>query len=66
MLSRVCEQGTSWKKLTQGALIINKSSFKPEARLWYHFVTSRLLPSTHGQTVSNDWVATIDAILCDR
>lgn len=60
MLNSICEQGTSCKKSTQGALTINKSSFKPEARVWYHFLTTRLLPSTHGQTVSSDRVTLVD------
>ena len=66
LLLRVCVPGTSWEKSSHGAWTVNRASLLPEAKVWYHFLKTRLLPSTHGKTVSKDRVAMVDAILSGK
>ncbi|KAL5564746.1 hypothetical protein UlMin_027910 [Ulmus minor] len=63
MLLRVCVPGTQWEKSSQGAWTVNRASLLPAAKVWYHFLKTRLLPSTHGKTVSKDRLAMVDAII---
>ena len=66
LLLRVCVPSTQWEKSSQGAWTVNRASLLPAAKVWYHFLKTQLLPSTHGKTVSKDRVAMVDAIISGK
>ncbi|GMN64422.1 hypothetical protein TIFTF001_033501 [Ficus carica] len=65
-LENVCIAGTAWIVSPQGKLTIPRASLTPQCNVWYHFLKTRLMPSTHVQTVSKDRVLLLDSIISGR
>lgn len=53
----------TWIVSTQGALTIPRTCLTPQCKVWYHFLTTRLMPSTHVQTMPKDRVLFLDSII---
>ncbi|GMN73106.1 hypothetical protein TIFTF001_053638 [Ficus carica] len=47
-------------------MTIPRTSLTPQCKIWYHFLKTRLMPSTHGQTVSKDRILLLDSIISGR
>ncbi|GMN64845.1 hypothetical protein TIFTF001_033912 [Ficus carica] len=62
-LENVCVADTTWTVSTQGKLTIPRANLTPQCKVWYHFLKTRLMPSTHIQTVSKDRVLLLDSII---
>ncbi|PON65869.1 hypothetical protein PanWU01x14_113580, partial [Parasponia andersonii] len=43
-----------------------RSSLNPPAKVWYHFLKSRLLPTTHGKIVSKECVLLLYSMLTGK
>lgn len=54
VISTLCVEGTRWNITAQGTYTFLRNSLLPGPKVWYHFLKSRLMPSTHLQTVSRD------------
>lgn len=65
-MERMCKPGTQWRYSTKGALAVNKTTLRNEVKVWYHFLISRLMPSTHGQTINGERLALLDTIISTR
>ncbi|GMN56237.1 hypothetical protein TIFTF001_025355 [Ficus carica] len=44
-------------------MTIPRNSLTPQCNVWYHFLKTRLMPSTHVQTVSKDGVLLLQSII---
>ncbi|GMN67555.1 hypothetical protein TIFTF001_036619 [Ficus carica] len=56
----------TWIVSTQGALTIPRTRLTPQCKVWYHFLTTRLMSSTHVQTMPKDRVLFLDSIISGR
>ncbi|GMN71059.1 hypothetical protein TIFTF001_055503 [Ficus carica] len=65
-LEHVCVSGTTWTVSAQGKLTVPQASLTPQCKVWYHFLKTRLMPSTHVQTVSKDGILLLDSIISGR
>ncbi|GMN54708.1 hypothetical protein TIFTF001_023831 [Ficus carica] len=65
-LENVCVTDTTWTVSTQGKLTVPRANLTPQCKVWYHFLKTRLMPSTHIQTVSKDRVLLLDSIISGR
>ena len=66
VLVDLCVAGPEWSTSPQGALTFLKSDLKPEAKVWYHFLKTRLLLTTHIQIVTKEWALLLYSILQGR
>ncbi|GMN48033.1 hypothetical protein TIFTF001_017207 [Ficus carica] len=66
ILENIYVEGTTRNNSTQGALTIPRNNLTPQCKVWYHFLKTRLMPSTHIQTVSKDRVLLLDSIISGR
>ncbi|GMN72163.1 hypothetical protein TIFTF001_054690 [Ficus carica] len=62
-LEHVCVPGTTWTVSAQGKLTVSRASLTPQCKVWYHFLKTHLMPSTHVQTVSKDHILLLDSII---
>ncbi|GMN61146.1 hypothetical protein TIFTF001_030242 [Ficus carica] len=62
-LEKVCVAGTTWNVSTQGKLTVPRANLTPQCKVWYHFLKTRLMPSTHIQTVSKGCIILFDSII---
>ena len=58
--------GVKWSTSPQGPLTFLRSNLKPEAKVGYHFLKTRLLPTTHIQTVTKERALLLHSILQGR
>lgn len=56
VLTKVAIEGATWPISPQGAYTCIRKELKLHAHIWYHFLTARLMPSTHGKTVAKNRV----------
>ncbi|PON70375.1 hypothetical protein PanWU01x14_080440 [Parasponia andersonii] len=66
VLETVAIVGAEWNVSSQGAYTCLRSSLNPPAKVWYHFLKSRLLPTTHGKTVSKEHVSLLYSMLTGK
>ncbi|PON62892.1 hypothetical protein PanWU01x14_135680 [Parasponia andersonii] len=66
VLETVAIAGAEWNVSSQGAYTCLRSSLNPPAKVWYHFLKSRLLPTTHGKTVSKERVLLLYSMLTGK
>ena len=51
MLQDLTVEGTTWlKESGEGNLKCSRPALKPLAKVWYHFIITLLLPTTHKET----------------
>ncbi|KAK5838986.1 hypothetical protein PVK06_007737 [Gossypium arboreum] len=58
--------GTEWMTLRQDCYTVEMTSLKPKCRVWYHFLKSRILPSTHNSIVFMDQILLVHSIMQGR
>ncbi|GMN62436.1 hypothetical protein TIFTF001_031515 [Ficus carica] len=63
ILENVYVEGTRWNISAQGALAIQQNNLTPQCKVRYHFLKTRLMPSTDVQMVSKDRVLLLDSII---
>ncbi|PON78020.1 hypothetical protein PanWU01x14_023740 [Parasponia andersonii] len=63
VLETVAAAGAEWNVSAQGAYTCIRSALTPAAKVWYHFLKSRLLPTTHGKIVSKDRMLLLHSML---
>ncbi|GMN61915.1 hypothetical protein TIFTF001_030986 [Ficus carica] len=66
VLENVCVPITMWTVSTQRKLTVPRVNLTPQYKVWYHFLKTRLMPSTHLQTVSKSRVLLLDSIISGR
>ncbi|PON71279.1 hypothetical protein PanWU01x14_074190, partial [Parasponia andersonii] len=66
VLETIAVAGAEWNVSSQDAYICLRSSLNPPANVWYHFLKSRLLPTTHGKTVSKERVLLLYSMLTGK
>ena len=66
VITDLCVTGAQWTTSTQGALTFLRSDLKPEAKVWYHFLKTRLMPTTHIQSVTKERALLLHSILQGR
>ena len=54
ILANLCVEGAEWSTSPRGALTFLRSDLKPEDKVWYHFLKTRFLPTTHIQTITKE------------
>ncbi|KAK8306302.1 hypothetical protein V6Z12_D03G118600 [Gossypium hirsutum] len=62
----LCVEGTQWIVSSQECYTVEKASLKSIGKVWYHFLKSRLMPSTHNTTVSNERILLLHSIIKGR
>ncbi|GMN27767.1 hypothetical protein TIFTF001_050488 [Ficus carica] len=62
-LENVCVPGTTWTVSAKGKLTVPRASLTPQCKVWYHFLKTCLMPSTHVQTVSKGCIILLDSII---
>ncbi|KAH1055995.1 hypothetical protein J1N35_034060 [Gossypium stocksii] len=55
--------GTKWMVSRQDYYTMEMASLKPKCRVWYHFLKTYLLPSTHNITVSKERMLMLHSII---
>ncbi|XP_061371435.1 uncharacterized protein LOC133314024 [Gastrolobium bilobum] len=66
VLEDLCVEGTTWTESAQKSLSFLRSALKLEARVWYHFLKSRLKPTSHTETVNKERAILLSCILDGR
>ena len=54
VLHVICVKGTRWNISRTGKRSCRRTALTPQAEVWYHFLRTRLMPTTHDQIVSQD------------
>ena len=62
VMADLCVAGVEWTTSPQGALTFLRSDLKLEAKVWYHFLKTRLLATTHIQTVTRECALLLHSI----
>ncbi|KAL5579151.1 hypothetical protein UlMin_011593 [Ulmus minor] len=63
-LARLTVEGTTWiKKRGDSVLKCSRPTLQPLAKVWYHIIRTKLLPTTHIETVSKERLVLLDCIL---
>ncbi|KAI9074367.1 hypothetical protein K1719_043661 [Acacia pycnantha] len=52
--TRLCVPNTEWQVSKEGSYNLKCSRFRLEARVWFHFLRHRLLPTLHTHTISRE------------
>ena len=66
VLADLCVAGAGWSISPQGAWTFLMSDLKPEAKVWYHFLKTRLMPRTYIQIVSKERALLLHFIMQGR
>ena len=67
MLQALTVEGTTWlKESGEGLLMCSRPALKPLAKVWYHVIRTRLLPTTHIETVNMERLILLHCILENR
>ncbi|GMN32299.1 hypothetical protein TIFTF001_044672 [Ficus carica] len=66
IVKEICVPGTEWIKSARGSRSLSRCNLKPGPLIWNHFLKSRLMPSTHDNTVNKDRVILLFAIVMGR
>ncbi|PON35554.1 hypothetical protein PanWU01x14_335450, partial [Parasponia andersonii] len=66
VLETVAVAGAEWNVSAQGAYTCIRSALTPAAKVWFHFLKSHLLPTTHGKTVSKDRMLLLHSMLIGK
>ena len=63
-LSRLTVDGAAWiKERGESVMKCSRPDLHPLAKIWYHIVRTKLLPTTHIETVSKERLVLLDCIL---
>ena len=63
-LARLTVEGTAWIKEKGGSVMkCSRPDLLPLAKVWYHIIRTKLLPTTHIETVSKERLVLLDCIL---
>ena len=64
LLQDLAVEGTTWlKEAGEGPLKCSRPALKPVAKVWYHIIRTRLLPTTHIKMVSKERLVLLHCIL---
>ena len=64
LLQELTVEGTTWlAEAENGPLRCSRSALKLVSKFWYHIIRTRLLPTTHIETVSKDRLVLLHCIL---
>ena len=64
VLQSVTVEGTNWlPNKGQGIFMCARPNLKPLAKVWYHFIRTRLMPTTHIETVNKERLLLLHCIL---
>lgn len=66
VLRTIAVPGAQWTLSITGTYICNRHELQPIAKVWYHFLASRILLSTHGKTISRNRAILLFAILVGK
>ena len=67
MLKELIIEGTKWlKDKGEGLLKCFRPTLQPLAKVWYHVIRTRLLPTTHIETVNKERLVLLHCILKNR
>ena len=67
VLKRLTVGGTNWvKEKGEGILKCSRPALQPLAKVWYHVIRTKLLPTTHIKTVNRERLVLLDFILENR
>ena len=59
--------GTEWLlDKGKGVYLCSRPALKPSAKIWYHFIRTRLIPTTHIETVNKERLILLYYILEGR
>ena len=58
--------GAEWSTSPQGSLTFLRNDLKLKAKVWYHFLKTRLLPTTHIQIVTKERALLLHSIMQGR
>ena len=57
-------EGTTWlTEVGEGPLKCSRPALKLVAKVWYHIIRTRLLPTTHIKTASKEWLVMLHCIM---
>lgn len=64
ILRELTVEGTGWlPDRGEGVYLCPRPALKPNPKIWYHFIRTRLLPTTHIESVSKERMALLHFIL---
>ncbi|KAL1120219.1 hypothetical protein V6Z11_D01G152500 [Gossypium hirsutum] len=63
VLEDLCIEGTRWTISNQECYIVERALLKPIGKIWYHFLRSRLIPSTYNTNVSKERILLLHSII---
>ncbi|EXB49850.1 hypothetical protein L484_000844 [Morus notabilis] len=66
VLKTIAILGAQWLLSAKGSYTCNRHELQPAAKVWYHFLASRLLLSTHGKTISRNRAILLYAVLVGK
>ena len=67
LLKKLTVDGTKWvKEKGKGTLKCSRSTLQPLAKVWYHVIRTRILPTTHIKTVNKERLVLLHCILENR
>ncbi|KAK5775135.1 hypothetical protein PVK06_043004 [Gossypium arboreum] len=63
VLQKLCVVGTKWIVSRQYCYIMEMETLKSKCRVWYHFLKTRLLPSTYNSIASKEQMLFLHSIM---
>ena len=66
-LKKLTVEGTKWvKEKGEGTMKCSRPTLQPLAKVWYHIIRTRLLPTTHIEIVNEERLVLLHCILGNR
>lgn len=59
---RITVEGSGWHK-TKPEFKVKKGSLNDEAQVWFNFIKSTILPTSHTQTIEKEIMLLLDSIM---
>ena len=64
VLNTLVIEGTNWlPEKGDGIFMCSRPALQPIAKIWYHFIRTRLIPTIHVETVNKDKLILLHCIL---
>ena len=67
ILGKITMEGTKWlPDRGVGVYLCSRPTLKPSAKIWYHFIRTKLIPTTHIETINKERLILLHYILEGR
>lgn len=66
VLKDLCVKGIRWIISSQDCHTIERITLNPIEKVWYHYLKSRIMPSTHNAAVLKEWILLLHSIIMSR